>query len=145
MPKDEFSRHEINAIANFRNLPSDENTSKIKQSEAASDLIDKLLHKDGSLNFQGHNTLRTLMQTLRKKQAPSASETLNLIAENWPKIVGEQMARYCMPLKIKNERILVIAVNTPTARTQINFLQNKILTELSKTGGCEAISQITVR
>ena len=72
---------------------------------------------------------------------PSAEKQL---VDAWHEIFGGLSER-CYPVKLKDSRILIIAVGNPTLRAEIIFQKKEILKKINAIKSCEGIRELVIR
>lgn len=66
------------------------------------------------------------------------------VLKNWEQIVGKALARRCRPERI-DKGTLVIQVANPTLRSEIRFMEARILTALGSIEECQHIHRIALK
>ncbi|MGH8019165.1 MAG: DUF721 domain-containing protein [Opitutaceae bacterium] len=118
-----FSRRVENMIADLRGVPRDESRSRQRETAPVAGLMDRLLHK-----------YRIGMSTPEEA-----------IRDGWKEIVGEANAVFCFPLRIANERTLIVGVSNPVVRQELMFHKALVLSRVRAIPACSHIREITFR
>ncbi|MDR2602984.1 MAG: DUF721 domain-containing protein [Puniceicoccales bacterium] len=118
--KKTFGRKIRNLIAAFRGLPPEEGTSCLKKAKPIGTSIATLLKKFNVVKITPQQTIH----------------------QNWPSIVGEDMAKRCYPVKILNNDTLVIHSFNATVRSELQIQKLKILDNLHQFPNCVQIFDI---
>ncbi len=117
-----FSKNIEDIIADFRGLPRSVTASSRKDPVP----LDNLL---------------VVLQEKYKLEQPSPERVL---VENWEAIFGNLAGR-CNPVRIKDERTLIISVTNQTLRSELQFRKRAILKKIQSLEHCGAISEIVIR
>ncbi|MDR1173405.1 MAG: DUF721 domain-containing protein [Puniceicoccales bacterium] len=118
--KKTFGRRIRNLIAAFRGLPPEEGISCLKKAKPIGTSISTLLKKFNVIKITPQQTIQ----------------------QNWPSIVGEDMAKRCYPVKILNNDTLIIHSFNAIIRSELQIQKLKILDNLHKFPNCAQISDI---
>lgn len=117
-----FSKPIEDIIADFRGLPRSVSAASKRHPVS----LDNLL---------------VIIKERYKLESPSPERTL---VQNWDSIFGKLAGR-CNPIRIKDERTLIISVTNPTLRSELNFKKKQILKQIQMLPHCNAISEIVIR
>ncbi|MDR0742574.1 MAG: DUF721 domain-containing protein [Puniceicoccales bacterium] len=115
-----FGRRIRNLIAVFRGLPPEEGISCLKKAKPLGASISTLLKKFNMVKITPQQTIH----------------------QNWPSIVGENMAKRCSPVKILNDDTLIIHSFNAVIRSELQIQKLKILNNLHQFPNCAQISDI---
>lgn len=115
-----FNRYTENLIANLRGLPEDRKRSKIRAIMPLGNLVDKVVAR-----YQINQ--------------PRLEDT---IMANWKSIVGEKTAHRCSPLKIVQQKRLVVFTANAIVRSELKFNQRAILKKINALPKCHHIREI---
>lgn len=118
-----FSKETEDLIADFRGLPRE--VSHASKREPA----------------QLHSVLDYLNERYQLEQ-PTPERVL---VENWTHIFGEKLAERCAPVRIRDERTLVVTVSNQTLRSELQFRKRAILAKIRKLDRCGHIRDIALR
>ena len=67
------------------------------------------------------------------------------LVENWERVFGPGLAARCHPVRIKDDRALVISVTNQTLRSELQFRKRAILQRIRKLERCEGIRELVIR
>lgn len=109
-------------IASLRNLPDD----------------------PGNLKGPGSKPLDSLLEICIEKYHIGKHTPEEAVLENWERIVGKTLARRCRPERI-DKGTLLIQVANPTLRSEIRFMESRILTALGSIEECQHIHRIALK
>ena len=124
MPRsNKFNRKINNLIASLRGLPADYSKAYWRKDVTLNQVMDQIIHR-----FQVEET-----------------RIEELIASEWPSLVGEKNAVYSQPLRLDRGQRLYIAVSNPVIKQEMQFRKKVILQRLHKIPGCEGISLLVFR
>ena len=115
-----FNRHTENLIANLRGLPEDRGRSIHRSAVPLGNLVDTLFER-------------------YKVNQPRLEDT---IMANWKKIVGEKTAHRCSPVKIVQQKRLVVFAANSIVRSELKFNQRAIIKKINALPNCEDIREI---
>lgn len=115
-----FNRHTENLIANFRGLPEDRRRSKLRAPVQLGNLVDSVFER-----YQVNQ--------------PRLEDT---IMANWKSIVGKKTAHRCSPVKIVQQKRLVVFTANAIVRSELKFNQRAIITKINALPKCQHISEI---
>lgn len=118
-----FSKNIEDLIADFRGLPRN-TTASSKHPPVP---LDNLL---------------VVLKEKYKLEKPSTERTL---VENWVEIFGTKLAGRCNPVRIKEERVLIVSVTNQTLRSELQFRKRAILKKIHTLPGCTSIKEIIIR
>ena len=118
-----FSKNIEDIIADFRGLPHTVTSSSRSQPTP----LDNLL---------------VMLQEKYRLEKPSPERSL---VENWEMVFGSSLCERCHPVRIKDERILVISVTNQTLRSELQFMKRAILKKIQSLEHCSDIKDIVVR
>ena len=118
-----FSKKLEDVIADFRGLPHTVTSSSQRQPTP----LDNLL---------------VMLQEKYSLDRPSPERTL---VENWQVIFGPSLCKRCHPIRIKDERTLIISVTNQTLRSELQFKKRAILKRVQSLEYCGDIKDIVVR
>ncbi|MEX0325215.1 MAG: DUF721 domain-containing protein [Puniceicoccaceae bacterium] len=109
-------------IASLRNLPED----------------------PANLKDPGSKPLDSLLEICIEKYHIGKHTPEEAVLENWERIVGKALARRCRPERI-DKGTLVVQVANPTLRSEIRFMESRILTALGSIEECQHIHRIALK
>lgn len=118
-----FNRHTENLIANLRGLPEDRGRSIRRTTVTLSDLVDTVFER-------------------YKVNQPRLEDT---IMANWKNIVGEKTAHRCSPVKIMQQKRLVVFTANSIVRSELKFNQRVILKKINALPNCENIRELVLQ
>ena len=118
-----FRREIQNLIANLRGLPEDRGRSRDR----------------------GTRTIHELLERLVERHSIGTPSPEDMIRDAWPTIVGASNEQFAHPSRIERDRCLVIAVNDPVVRQELQFNKSLIIKRLRALKGCGKIRQVTFR
>ena len=118
-----FSRQIENLIANLRGFPEDPGRSRIRPVRPIDELVEKLLIK-------------------HRVGVTSPEET---IRDAWAGIVGESNQQFAHPARIERDRCLVVAVNDPVVRQELQFNKKLLIQRIRALAGCDGIREVSLR
>ena len=118
-----FSKSTEDIIADFRGLPRSVTASSRKQPTA----LDNLL---------------VVLKEQYKLDTPSPERSL---VESWEAVFGSSLAGRCNPVRIKDNRTLVISVTNQTLRSELQFQKRAILKRIQKLEHCGQINELVIR
>lgn len=84
-----------------------------------------------------------LDRVLRSLGAPG-SDALGTLFENWPELVGDQMAAHVRPLRL-SDTTLVLGVDEPGWATQVRWMAEDLLRRLADGLGAGVVTKLEVR
>jgi len=118
-----FTRRIENLIANFRGLPENPSRSRIRQTRDIGDLVDNMVlkHRIGMASPQ------------------------DAIRDAWSGIIGESNQQFAHPARIERDRCLVVAVNDPVVRQELQFNKALLLKRVRAIPGCSQIREVVFR
>jgi hypothetical protein len=117
-----FTKSTEDIIADFRGLPRTISASSRKQPTP----LDNLL---------------VVLKEQYKLETPSPERSL---VENWDSVFGSLASR-CNPVRIKDDRILIISVTNQTLRSELQFQKRGILQRIQKLEHCSTIGELIIR
>jgi len=88
------------------------------------------------------DNLLVVLKEQYKLEAPSPERSL---VENWESVFGSSLAGRCHPVRIKDERTLIISVTNQTLRAELQFQKRAILQRIQKLPHCHQIGDIRIR
>ena len=109
-------------IAGMRNLPRD----------------------PGYVKDAGSKPLDSLLEACIERYHIGRHTPEEAVLNNWERIVGKELARRCRPERI-DKGTLVVQVSNPTLRTEIRFMESRILTALGSIEECQHIHRIALK
>lgn len=118
-----FSKNIEDVIADFRGLPRTVTASSRRDPTP----LDNLL---------------VVLQEQYKLEKPSPERSL---VENWEHIFGPKLCGRCNPVKIKDERTLIVSVNNQTLRSELQFMKRSVLKKVQALDYCETIKELVIR
>ncbi len=118
-----FAKSTEDIIADFRGLPRTVTSSSRKQPVP----LDNLL---------------VVLKEQYKLEAPSPERSL---VQNWEAVFGSNLAGRCHPVRIKDERTLIISVTNQTLRSELQFQKRAILQRIQQLPHCSQIGDIRIR
>ena len=118
-----FSKKIEDVIADFRGLPHTVTNSSLKQP----------------------TPLDSLLITLQEKYSLEKPSPERSLVKNWEVIFGPSLCERCHPIRIKDERILIISVTNQTLRSELQFMKRAILKRIHSLEYCAGIKDIVVR
>ena len=118
-----FSKKIEDVIADFRGLPHTVTNSSRRQP----------------------TPLDNLLVMLKEKYSLAKPSPERSLVENWEVIFGPNLCERCHPIRIKDERTLIISVTNQTLRSELQFMKQKILKKIQSLENCEDIKNIVVR
>lgn len=71
--------------------------------------------------------IKSIVRRLLSKEGYGAIESMQQLLDQWPSIVGEELAKVTRPQKV-SRGVLVVLVQNSQANHEINFQKTKILT-----------------
>jgi len=117
-----FSKNTEDIIADFRGLPRTTTAS----SKRPPMQLDNLL---------------VLLTERYKLEEPSAERTL---FEHWGEIFGSIAGR-CNPVRIKDDRTLVVSVTNQTLRSELQFRKRSIIKKIQSLPNCKTVCELVIR
>ena len=117
-----FSKNTEDIIADFRGLPRTTTAS----SKRPPMQLDNLL---------------VLLTERYKLEEPSAERTL---VEHWGEIFGSIAGR-CNPVRIKDDRTLVVSVTNQTLRSELQFRKRSIIKKIQSLPNCKTVCELVIR
>lgn len=123
MPGKPFNRNIQNLIANLRGLPEDRGRSRVRNTLPIEDLMQRLVERHSIGIASAEDTVR----------------------DNWAAIVGASNEQFAQPSRIERERCLVISVNDPVVRQELQFNKSLIIKRIRKLSGCGKIREVVFR
>ena len=118
-----FNRNIQNLIANLRGLPEDRGRSRVRDTR----------------------TIDELMQRLVQRHSIGTTSPEDTIRDAWPAIVGASNEQFAQPSRIERDRCLVIAVNDPVVRQELQFNKTLLLKRVQAVPGCGQIREVVFR
>jgi hypothetical protein len=118
-----FTRRIENLIANFRGLPENPSRSRIRQIHRIDDLVDQFVRKHRIGMASSHDAIR----------------------DSWGEIVGEANRQFAHPARIEHDRCLIVAVNDPVVRQELQFNKALLMKRIRVIPGCHQIREIVFR
>ncbi|WPJ97004.1 DUF721 domain-containing protein [Coraliomargarita algicola] len=118
-----FSKNIEDIIADFRGLPHTVTTSARREPKPL-------------------DSIMVLLQEKYKLEKPSPERTL---VENWEKIFGPSLCERCHPVRIKDERTLIISVTNQTLRSELQFMKRSFLKKIQALEHCSDIKDLVIR
>lgn len=118
-----FNKNTEDIIADFRGLPRTVTHSSRREPAA----LDSIL---------------VILKEQYKLEKPSAERSL---VENWEAIFGPKLSGRCHPVRIKDERQLIISVTNQTLRSELQFQKRKILQRINQLDHCSSIKDLVIR
>jgi hypothetical protein len=119
----EYPRPTNNLIATLRGLPEDHSVAKLRPAFPLGNLI----------------------EVLEQKYKIGQEKIEDLIAKHWTALVGEHAAHRSAPQRVVGGGILLIQVNNPMLRQELQFQQHKILDRLHRLPGGGVIKALNFR
>jgi len=119
----DYPRPTNNLIATLRGLPQDRSVAKFRPAFALGNLI----------------------EVIEQKYKIGQDKIEDLIAKNWSALVGEHAAHRSTPQRVVGGGILLIQVNNPMLRQELQFQQQKILDRLHRLPGGTVIKALNFR
>lgn len=118
-----FTRQVENLIANLRGFPEDHGRSRIRPIRSIDDLVEKIL--------------------VRHRVGKSSPE--ETIRDCWASIVGETNQQFAHPARIEEGRCLVVMINDPVVRQELQFNKKLLIQRIRALAGCGGIREIILR
>jgi len=118
-----FSKSTEDVIADFRGLPRTISSSSRRPPTPLQNLL-------------------VVLKEQYKLEVPSPERSL---VENWELVFGPVLAGRCNPVRIKDERTLIISVTTQTLRSELQFQKRAILQRIQKLEHCGRIEELRIR
>tara|TARA_B100001971_G_C18266546_1_gene593302 strand:- start:7860 stop:8225 length:366 start_codon:yes stop_codon:yes gene_type:complete len=118
-----FSKNIEDIIADFRGLPHTVSAASRREPTPLDNILD-------------------LLQEKYKLEKPSPERTL---VENWEKIFGPSLCERCHPVRIKDERTLIISVTNQTLRSELQFMKRSFLKKIQALEHCSDIKDLVIR
>jgi hypothetical protein len=119
----EYPRQTNNLIAALRGLPEDRSVARLRPAFALGGLI----------------------EVLEEKYKIGQEKIEDTIAKHWASLVGEHAAHRSTPQKVIGGAILLVQVNNPMLRQEMQFQQHKILQRLHQLPGGGVIKALNFR
>ena len=110
-------------IANFRGLPENHSRSRIRKIRSIDDLVGHLVSKHRIGMVSSHDAIR----------------------DAWGEIVGEANRQFAHPARIERDRCLIVAVNNPVVRQELQFNKALLVNRIRAIPGCHQIREIVFR
>ncbi len=117
-----FSKSTEDVIADFRGLPRVVSTSSKRQPVSLENLL-------------------IVIRERYKLEEPSPERSL---VENWESIFGKLASR-CNPVRIKDEKILIVSVTNSTLRSELQFKKKYLLKKIQSLPHCGTIKELLIR
>jgi predicted nucleic acid-binding Zn ribbon protein len=118
-----FSKNIEDVIADFRGLPRTVTNSSRRDPTP----LDNLL---------------VILQEQYKLEKPSPERSL---VENWEQVFGSSLAGRCNPVRIKDDRTLIVSVTNPTLRQELQFMKRSVLKKIQALEHCENVTELVIR
>lgn len=118
-----FSKNVEDVIADFRGLPRTVTASSQRDPTP----LDNLL---------------VILEETYKLEKPSPERSL---VDNWEHIFGPKLAARCNPIRIKDDRTLVVSVTNQTLRSELQFMKRAVLKKVQALEYCENITELVIR
>ena len=118
-----FSKNIEDVIADFRGLPRTVTASSRRDPTP----LDNIL---------------VILQEQYKLEKPSPERSL---VENWEHIFGPKLSGRCNPVRIKDDRTLIVSVTNQTLRSELQFMKRSVLKKIQTLEHCEKISELVIR
>lgn len=118
-----FPRHVENLIAAMRGLPADRSQSRLRETVALADALEKVLEK-------------------HQLGKPRIEET---IQQNLDTVIGRANAHYCTLQRVEDGRRVFFAVTHPVVRQELFFNRKLILQRLQALPGGSKIREVILR
>lgn len=118
-----FSRQAENLIADLRSVP-----------RIYSRAIDR-----------GTKPIDSIIEVCLERHKIGRETTEETIMRNWCRIMGEQFASRCTPLRIDAQKRLIIGVGNASLRRELQFHEDRIMTALRTIPGCEHLKNVLFR
>jgi len=118
-----FNKNIEDVIADFRGLPRTVSASSRREPTQ----LDSVL---------------VLLQERYKLEAASPERSL---VENWEAVFGAKLAERCHPVRIKDERTLIVSVTNQTLRSELQFMKRAVLKKIQALEHCGGIADIVIR
>lgn len=115
-----FNKQTEDLIANFRGLPSTVSSSSLRPPLE----------------------LHTLVEQLETRYQFERVSPERVLVENWTRIFGSKLAQRCHPVRIVDERVLVLSVQNQTLRSELNFMKRSLLKRIQALEHCDRIQDI---
>jgi hypothetical protein len=122
-PARPFTRRIENLIANFRGLPENPSRSRIRQTRGIDDLVDQVMRRHRIGTASPHDAIR----------------------DAWGEIIGETNQQFAHPARIERDRCLVVAVNDPVVRQELQFRKALLVRRIRAIPGCGQIREVVFR
>ena len=87
------------------------------------------------------DNLLVLLTERYKLEEPSAERTL---FEHWGEIFGSIAGR-CNPVRIKDDRTLVVSVTNQTLRSELQFRKRSIIKKIQSLPNCKTVCELVIR
>lgn len=89
-------------------------------------------------------SLDKLLEGLKEKYKLDQPSPERVLVEHWGLIFGNLAGR-CNPLRIKDERTLIISVTNQTLRAELQFRKRSILRKIQQLEHCSGINELVIR
>ena len=89
--------------------------------------------------------LMTVVEQLEAKYQFEQPSPERVLVENWEAIFGHKLAQRCHPVRLLEEKTLVVSVQNHTLRSEINFMKRSLLKRIQALESCHAITEIRTR
>lgn len=119
-----------------------------KRNRELNDAIGDLrnLHPSEAVNWKNQErSLDVIMESIIKSHKIGVPRPEDKIIEYWKDIIGKNYAHRCRPERITTQNQLVIVINNPILRQEIEFKKRSILMRIHHIPECKHINKLILK